>query len=106
MPNSFMCELVCFFKHVFCIFYIFFREINFPARSNKNECVGKHAGLSTWESHLKVVTWKHFHNVSTIISVWTQIMKLHALGGAMEPLCLEKHMHTEHTGSLIRGNCF
>lgn len=55
MPNSFMCELVSSrLKQAFSMFYILFRAINFPARSNKNECVVKHAGLSTWESHLKV----------------------------------------------------
>lgn len=80
------------------MFYIFF------ARSNKNECVCKHAGLSTWESHLKVESHGNiFINMPTIISVWTQIMKLHALGGTTERLCLEKDMHA---GSLIRGNGF
>lgn len=46
------------------------------------------------------VTWKHFHNMYTIISVWTQLMKLHAFGRTTERLCLEKHMHA---GSLIGG---
>lgn len=91
MPNSFMFELVSsLLKHAFCMFYMFFSGIHSPARFNKNECVGE----TCWVINVGVslasrVTWKHFHNMSSIISVWSQIMKLHA---HVEPAsaCLEK----------------